>query len=415
MPDFTADEREALRRCQLAVFEDRIIQEARPPIDDIALASIARRCAGPIPDGLLSLWRVAFGGRLSYGLRVAFEGHEAPASFAELFWPGSDSYRDLWGWIDHESELAREAADQEGRRWSGKLEYLPFGGFEYLERVYVKVAPGPDHGAVFIWMKGLPPAWRLRLHEDSIARVADDVPALFRELAFDIDPAEDEDSAGRELLERLDQLAALGAAGESARARLAALVRGAVLDWRAAVADGTVTGSPRLRRLAIEAAARADDVELIGELMRLGCALDERLGGGGTAIDHALAQDSMSVARILLDQNVSVVDGIRNAAPHASPELVRELLARGAEPDALAALAAVQGGNLDSGLAIARALLQEEPELAGSLREQALDRAEREEAAAARIESGKMGSNQTPAECRADAERLRQFAARLRT
>lgn len=409
MPDFTPDERDALQRANLAVFADRVIHQARPPIDDIALAQIERRCAGPIPEGLRALWRESFGGRLGYQLRVSFDGHEAAASLSELFWPGSEGYHDLWGWIDHEAELAAAS----GRRWSGKLDHLPFGGFEYLERVYVKVAPGPDHGAVFYWMKGLPPAWRLELHEDSAARIADDVPALFAELAFESDPFVDEESVGRELIDSLGELDPLGPAGASARVRLEALVRGAVLDWRPALADRSIASAQRLRRLALEAACLADDTALLAELERLGCALDERLRGGGAPIDHALARGSMAAARMLLDRGMPVVDGIRNGAPHAGVELVRELLARGAEPDAIAALTAVGSDLLESGVEIARALVASEPEAAEELREEALERAAGEEETADRIETGAMGSNQTPAEYRANAARLRAFAERL--
>ena len=103
--NLTANERAALEPCGLAVFEDRIIYTAQPPIDDAALAAIADKCSGPLPGGLVALWRVAFGGALDYDLRVSFEEHEAVASFSELFWPGSNGYRDLWGWIEHEEEL----------------------------------------------------------------------------------------------------------------------------------------------------------------------------------------------------------------------------------------------------------------------------------------------------------------------
>ncbi|WP_252406521.1 hypothetical protein, partial [Acinetobacter pittii] len=79
-----------------------------------------------------------------YDLEVDYDGHRHPFSFSELFYPDSDGYHDLWGWIEHERELAAEAAAEEGRDWNGKLAYLPFGGFEYLERLYVCVEPGPE-------------------------------------------------------------------------------------------------------------------------------------------------------------------------------------------------------------------------------------------------------------------------------
>jgi hypothetical protein len=77
-----------MRAAGIAVFEGRIIVEAQPPIDDSTLAKVAARCAGPLPDELVALWRTAFGGALDDDLRVDFGGHEAPFSFSEIFYPG---------------------------------------------------------------------------------------------------------------------------------------------------------------------------------------------------------------------------------------------------------------------------------------------------------------------------------------
>lgn len=216
------------------LFEDRLILDAQPPVEDAVLDAVAARCAGPLPDGLLALWRTAFGGRLDYDLRCRFGDVEVEASWTELFFPGSDGYRDLWGWIEHEAELAEEAAEEDGVRWSGRLDFLPIGGFEYLERVYVVVTPGPDHGSVVLWRQALPPAWNGPLESDSVTTLAPDLRSAFRLLDLAADPwrsAAGQDGgfgSGTEIAEALDALAARDPEGRAEAARLQALVRATV-------------------------------------------------------------------------------------------------------------------------------------------------------------------------------------------
>src|SRR5215831_12110061 len=205
---FSEGEREAMREARIALFEDRLILEAQPPVDDVTLARIAKKCAGPLPEDLIALWRTSFGGTLGYDLRASFKDQEASLSFTELFFPGSDGYRDLWGWIEHEEELAQESAEEQGKSWAGVLDAVPFGGFDYAERLYAIVSPGRDHGAVLAWMQGLPPAWIFRLHEDSVASLCDSVRALFRMLVLEVDPETGgEEGSGRHMLEAIDHLA----------------------------------------------------------------------------------------------------------------------------------------------------------------------------------------------------------------
>src|SRR5690606_23676837 len=106
------------------------------------------------PD-LEALWLTSFGGELAYALFGRFEGVDEPLpfSFRELFYPGSDHYHDLDGWMDHELELAQEAAEDKGEAIPDKLAYLPIGGFEYLERIYVKLDPAEEYGSVWGWRK----------------------------------------------------------------------------------------------------------------------------------------------------------------------------------------------------------------------------------------------------------------------
>jgi len=208
----TSDLNQALTGTGLAVYEDRVIHSAQPPITSEQLEAIAARCQGPLPQGLINLWSVSFGGRLDYELFAPLKDASTWLSFAELFYPDSGGYRDLWGWIEREVELAEEAAEERGEAFDGLLDYLPFGGFEYLERLYVKTTPGPDHGKVVAWVQGLPPAWGGMLGgEDAVIPVAKDVPSLFRALSLGVDPFTITDGAadsGLELAEAIDVIEA---------------------------------------------------------------------------------------------------------------------------------------------------------------------------------------------------------------
>lgn len=410
---FSAAEREAMREARIVVFEDRLILEAQPPVEDEVLEALARHCAGPLPEALVALWRTAFGGSLAYDLRARFGEHESMLSFSELFYPGSEGYKDLWGWIEHEEELAREVAEERGETWSGVLSALPFGGFEYLERLYAIVAPGREHGAVHVWSKGLPPAWNFRLHEDSVTRLANEVRELFRRLVLEEDPFESNgDATGVPMLEALDPLAKLGAAGRSASEKLAGLVRATVLDWRSAVADGSVKERATLRRLALEHAARMDDVELLTRLAFLGCDPLERLSGNVGVLEHALLARALKVARLLLDRGAPTKDALRYGAHAVDPELARELLKRGATVDEGTLIAALDAGHVDTAFVLMDALEQtpRSLNLAIRTRRAALDA----EQTAKRLESGASGSDVVPAaDYRARAARLNDFADRV--
>lgn len=101
-------ERQLLLAHRLAVFDGCVVYDAQPPVSAEHVQRLAEGLAGPIPEDLLRLWRTCFGGRLGYDLEVDYDGHRHPFSFSELFYPDSDGYHDLWGWIDR--PLLLEAA-----------------------------------------------------------------------------------------------------------------------------------------------------------------------------------------------------------------------------------------------------------------------------------------------------------------
>ncbi|MFI0483514.1 hypothetical protein [Actinomadura sp. 9N215] len=314
----------------LALFAGRLVLDAQPPIDDAVLDAVTERCAGPLPDPLIALWRTTFGGRLDYDLRTDLGGQDVPLSFAELFYPDSGGYHDLWGWIDHECELDEENQPDS----SGRLVHLPIGGFEYLERVYVDTAAGPDHGAIFCWQQGLPPGWELSTG-DRAGRLAGDLRGLFGQLVLERDPWETQDGTGAAMRDAVDELGNSGDPdARSAAAKLRRLVQATVLDWRGALNEGTLAAQRRLRRLALERAASDDDVALLARLAAMGCDPAEEVRSGLSPLDVALLHRASAVIQWLLEQNVPVENTLRVGAHAVDVELARNLLDRGASIDA---------------------------------------------------------------------------------
>lgn len=330
------DERRACAEAGIAVYADRLILEAQPPADDAVLAEVAEHCAGPLPMPVADLWRTTFGGSLHYDLRAEVGGDDVPISLRELFHPGSDGYRDLWGWIEHERELIG----------GGLLTYLPIGGFEYLDRVYVSAADGPGHGAVVCWQMGLPPGWELT-DGDRVASMAADLPALFAELVLESDPWEAGHDGGTELSDAVDALSgSADAPARAAAAKLRRLVQATVLDWRGALRAGTIAGQRRLRRSALDRAAAGDDLAVMQALVAQGCDPAEQVRGGLTPVDVALSHRAFAVVRWLLQRQVPVPDTLRVGAHAAGPELAAELLRRGATVDASALGSAVNNDDI---------------------------------------------------------------------
>jgi hypothetical protein len=331
---------------EIAIFEDRLILNAQPPISDAQLERVERRIGRKIPPGLVALWRTAFGGRLDYELDVDFNGHVAAFSMSELFFPESGGYHDLWGWIDHEFDCAEEVDDDNAK--NGILDFLPFGGFEYLDRAYVCLEDGDDYGAVFAWMRGLPPAWSLRLHENSLAKIADDIPSLFKMLALESDPFADdrpEFCAGNHMVEAIDamRLKDVRKADE-----LSSLVIGTVLDWRASLDTGKIAEDKRLRRLAFLNAAERGDIPLIDRLVSHGCDLNERFSGGGNILDHLLTHGHHEAAISMIERGVDPSDAVSASAMTIPPDLLKRLLDLGATVDTVSAQTAALQGSMES-------------------------------------------------------------------
>lgn len=336
---FSLEELATLREHGVVLFADRVIFDAQPPMPEQQIAAVQALCAGPIPEPLLELWRQAAGGRLDYDLSLPMNGNIESISWSELFWNGSDGYRDLQGWIEHEQELAEEAAEAEGRDWSGKLTHLPFGGFEYLDRVYAVVEPGPEHGHITAWKHGLPPAWKHALHEDGVSTIAPDLYSAFGALHLDEDPLAPTGDyfSGQALLQYLDDQHQDHGLDLDLMDKLVSFYCRAVIDWRTPLTNGTLRRLPATARAALHHAIASDDADLVAELAAAGVSFEGPQQGSALATDVAIGNDAFAAAMALVRAGAPVArDALRNIDGQISPELTHALLANGAEPNVMA-------------------------------------------------------------------------------
>lgn len=415
---FTKEEEATLRKHGLAVYRDKLITKAQPPITDEQVATVEAKLTKPIPQELLALWRTSFGGSLDYVLNAAFGEHRYSASFSELFYPNSNHYRDLFGWIEHELELANEAEDEaeeedEERPEIVHLPVLPFGGFEYLERLYVSLHEGHD-GQVVLWAQGLPPAWKTSLTEDAVATLAQNVNELFDQLSLDEDPASKTASkscTGTEMLEAVDELRA--AAPELA-AKLEVLIKKSVFDWRSQLAGSSYEGSAtqqRALRLALKTAVADDDASLLERLNERGYPLDQAISGTSTVLAVAASHGAGNVLDALLDCGRPLGNAPIVFAKELTLDRVLKLIAADIAFDVDALFNVAAAGAHDAALSIVKDARHhgDWDNLEGQLKVEAKKAVEN----ASRVDSGKLHSYLTADEYRAQAGHLRAFAKML--
>ena len=358
--DFSDDEIAALRSADIVLFADRVIYDARPPMSAGRIAEVQALCAGELPRGLVELWRLTAGGRLDYDLSLPMAGRQEAVSWCELFYDGSDRYHDLAGWIEHELESAREAAEARGEAWSGLLDAVPLGGFEYCDRIYVVTGSGRyQAGTVVAWKMGLPPAWTGAMHEDGVAVVGADVFAAFQALHFEADPLDPVQPGDmrREFLDYLDDHIGDGGLSPELADKLLGFYRQAMLDWRTPLADGTLASRPDVARVAMTHAIERDDADLLRSLITVGVDLGLTLRGGDDALGQAMRGHAYAAASALVAAGAPVaseaLDTIKGTVP---PTLTAALLAGGAEPSAEAMALCVAYGAADSARLIGAAL-----------------------------------------------------------
>jgi len=294
---FSQAQVEELRAHGIELFAGRVIFDAQPPMDEDAIAAVQAHCAGPLPPALLALWRQTAGGRLDYDLSLEVVASEGPriegVSWSELFYDGSERYRDLSGWIEHELEHAEEVADDAGLAFDGKLHCLPIGGFEYCDRIHVVTSPGAaDDGGVLAWKMGLPPAWAPALTEDAVVTFAPDLRAAFAQLVLHDDPlhAVGEDGhhgAGMELLQYLDARCDNHGLPRALADALTAYFLRALIDWRGLLDARALAAHPYALRLALRHAVEQDDATLLMRIKDSGAGMDGLVAGGNDALRYA--------------------------------------------------------------------------------------------------------------------------------
>lgn len=352
---FSPDDVRVLREHGIALFADRVLIAVQPPLSDARIAEIESACAGPLPPALRDLWRLTAGGELAYDLHARMNGNEEALSWAELFYDGSDHYRDLQGWIEHEQECAETAATEDGETWNGTLRYLPIGGFEYCDRIYVATEPGPRAGSIVAWKQGLP-GWTHALQQDGIATIAPDLHAAFASLCLETDPEDDLDSPGVRVLEYLDERVSDHGMPQALADALVAYYRRALVDWRGPLAAGTLMQSPRLAGLALQHAISKDDAALVRQLAEQGMRFDEPLRGSATPVDVALMQHACAAAHALLQAGAAASPAAIHRFDRKPPaELVERLLAQGAQADALGVARCVACGSPEAARRVAAA------------------------------------------------------------
>ncbi|WP_260430488.1 SMI1/KNR4 family protein [Burkholderia cepacia] len=411
--DFSDTELAELRAHGIVLFADRVIFDAQPPMPADQIAAVQARCHGDLPPALLELWRTTAGGSLDYDLTLEMNGHIEAISWGELFYNGSNGYRDLEGWIDHELELAEEAADEHSRPWSGRLDVLPFGGFEYCDRIYIVTDPdAKDRGHVLAWKQGLPPAWRGAMHEDGLATVAPDLYAAFGALQLNADPLEpgDENGTGATLLDYIDERQAEHGLSASLGDKVIAFYRRAVIDWRTPLADGTLAAQPALARHALRHAIDHDDAALTVQLVPLIANLGAALAGSSNPADYALRRQKFAAASALLESGAPVApDSLESVSGMVPPALIRALLDAGVQPDADAMARCVAAGGTDSARLIGAALSAQGVDAASACRSAIATLLHELETDIARVRAGKLHHHLGLDGLEAHAERLRTF------
>lgn len=415
--EFTEDETQLLRDLKIAIFRNKIILEAQPPVTQAQLAEVERKVDGKLPPELIALWKTSFGGTLDYNYEVAFGDHLYTASFRELFYPGSDHYHDLNGWMDHELEAWQEMAVEQGEPVPERTPVVPFGGFEYLERFYASLLPD-KYGAVIVYAQGIP--WKGRLNENSLAIAAASVNELFDQLSLNEDPFDPKSTtyaSGKNMVERLLEIEVEHP--DLAR-KLRQVVRRSLFNWQAVVESTDFTGElsateSKALRLALEFAVNRQDTAVIERLHQKGAPFNKVLHGKGGVLCFAMTMQAFGIVERLLDLNVDVGTAPIIHATECSDALLLRLIKSGVRFDEEAIYSAAETGAVDGAIALVNSDQVMEPESIPQIVASAVERAARHDDDAAKVETGKLGSYLTAEQYRQRAHALRDFAGRLQS
>ena len=406
---FTSSELAVLRQHGIVLFANRVIFDAQPPMKESDIGKVQAVCSGPIPAPLLELWRTTAGGSLDYALTLEMAGNLEEISWTELFYNESSAYHDLQGWIEHELECAEEAHEDQGIPWHGTLDALPFGGFEYCDRVYVAVGLDGDRGQVLAWKMGLPPAWTHRLHKDSVAAIATDLQGAFGALHLPEDPLAPVEKfyAGQSFLDYLSGRVDEHHLDKALADRIIDFYRRAILDWRSHVTGATIAQHPQMALLALSHAIRSDDGELVAHLAALKVPLDKPVGGSAMPVEMALSAARHLATRALIESGAAVTSRCLGDIHDQIPVgLVELLLERGALPDVNAVIACVEYGSAESADLIARTGVAREPDFPQKLGEARRERIQKLNEDLKKVRAGKLSHFLSQEQLKQHVERL---------
>jgi len=147
---------------------------------------------------------------------------------------------------------------------------------------------------VLAWKQGLPPTWTRALHEDAVTEA-------FAALHLTEDPRvpADDDSPAIEVLEYLDERVEMH--GLSTKLRDAVVNEYARAQWRwePALENGTLAKHPRLAQLALTAAIRSNDAQLLAKLEAAGLSFNGPLQGSARPVQVAVLKGSFAAAAFL--------------------------------------------------------------------------------------------------------------------
>lgn len=384
---FTSEELKALREYQITIYRGKVILDAQPPISQPQLDEIQALLTDEIPEDLIELWKLSFGGRLDYDYDVVFGSHVFSASLKELFYTDSDHYRDIIGWTKDEMYNRK------------KSQLLPFAGFEYLERAFI-ILDGEERGKILYWAQGLPPAWKTRLNEDSISITANSFSELFDQLYLSANPfapeSEDNYANGLEMAEMVE---AISLEQPDLAKKLRTIIEENVFDWRTELSNankGDSFNDQQLRamRLALVEAASKDDVEIVKLFRERKFPLDLTIRAESGLLPEAMRQGSFEVVAEVIKFNLDAGNStIVYIDKGANPGLVDGLINRGMTFDIEAVINLAEHGEADSAASIVtQSALSTRLDIQTIL-DQATERKDMNQKRATEVETGKLISS----------------------
>lgn len=239
----TGEERACLRRVRLAVFADRLIADAQPPMSARQQAMIEASFGRALPPGLLDLWRTSFGGRMDYRYVVRLNGELHYPNLRQLWYPGwravgPGTVADERDFLNVVGAASRpEANFQRYRkgvrrrappaRWrGGQTVFAPLGGFELYSTFHVALdrGKGTPRGSVMVSAESRERVEDGRFVTRAGGVVARDVADLFGQLT--VPPLKSGEKDRTQTAQALAALRADGPVGDRLFARLAPLWRG---------------------------------------------------------------------------------------------------------------------------------------------------------------------------------------------